>query len=166
MYRLNQVLEDGIFDWVTACLDSNVAVIWDKPDETRPEKPYCTLNILSGPFNVNTRGENSYKELDTYEYYFNKRFTLSVNIYGNEYTNKQIDYILNGTMLETKLQILRVAGLSIWGINGPNDISRPIDSEYELRNQLDIYFSYGELVEDITGEIHKVSLNGDIIELP
>jgi len=163
MYKLNQVLEDALFDWLVICVDSNVEIIWDKPDEERPRKPYCTLNIISGPVNVNTRGEYSYKELDTYEYYFNKRFTLSINIYGNEYINQQIDYILNGTMLESKLQILRAAGLSIWGVNGPNDISRPIDSGYEFRNHLDVHFSYGELVEDIPGSIETVSLNGTII---
>ena len=163
MYRLNQVLEDAIFDWVTSCISSNVELIWDKPDETRPAKPYCTLNIISGPVNVNIRGEYSYKTLDTYEYYFNKRFTLSINVYGNEYTNREIDYVLNGTMLESKLQTLRTAGLSIWGVNGPNDISRPIDSGYEQRDHLDVYFSYGEVIEDVPGEISTVSLNGTVI---
>ena len=55
MYRLSQEIEDAIYDWAVSCLGSGVNIIWDKPDEDRPEKPYCTLNILSGPFNVNTR---------------------------------------------------------------------------------------------------------------
>ena len=58
---------------------------------------------------------------------------------------------------------MRTAGLSIWGVNGPNDISRPIDSGYEQRDHLDVYFSYGEVIEDVPGEISTVSLNGTVI---
>jgi len=164
-YRLDSNLEDAIYDWAVDCLGSEVTVIWDKPEDTRPNKPYCTLNISTPPYNIGDRGENWYKSLDTWEYYFTKIFTLSVNIYGDEYVSQLMTNVYNGTFLETKLQTLRAEGMAIHNRIGPNDLSIPLETEFEFRNQLDIMISYGVLVSDIPGEISKVSVNGRDIEI-
>jgi hypothetical protein len=163
-YRLDQVKEDAIYDWAVASLGSSVKVIWDKPTAPRPELPYVTLNILGGPIQLGDRVARIYKELDTWTYQFKKRITLSINIFGYEdYLNK-IEILLNSLYLESKIEILNVAGLASWGYDGPIDMSLFRDTEWEFRAQADIFLSYGDDVDDIPREIQKIELNGEIIE--
>jgi len=165
-YRLDQVKEDAIYDWTVSSLGAGVNVIWDKPGEERPEKPYATLNIIGGPSLVGDRAEHKYKTLDTWEYNFVKKFTLSMNIYADNNHLNLMQKIINGTFLETKLQILQLKGLACWGYDGPADLSALIETEWEFRSHIDIFMSYAETVADIPGEIQKIELNGIDIEIP
>lgn len=166
-YRLNQEKEDAIYDFIVASCPS-ATVIWDKPNDTveRPVKPYITLNVIFGPEKIGDRGEFYYKELDTFTYKFVKKFTLSVNIYADSYYLNIMNDLINSLDLSSKLSILRLKGLAIWGKQGPNDIPEVVDTIWEQRSHLDIFMSYGETVDDIPGEIQKVELNGQIIEIP
>jgi hypothetical protein len=165
-YRLNQEKEDAIYDWAYASLDSEIPVIWDKPNAPRPVLPYLTLNIIGGPILIGDRPVKKYKELDTWTVQFKYRFTLSVNMFGYEDHLSKMNTLLHSLYLPSKIEILNLVGLANWGIDGPRDISALIDTEWEYRSQADIFMSYGEDIDDITGEIQKIELNEQIIEIP
>lgn len=163
-YRLDQAKEDAIYDWAVASLQGTT-VIWDKPTAPRPELPYVTLNIIGGPIKLANRTPFKYKELDTWTYYFKKRITLSINIFGYENHLNKIDTLLNSLELDSKIEILNNAGLACWGYDGPRDLSLQRDTEWEFRSQADIFLSYGENVDDVPGEVQSIELNGEIISI-
>lgn len=165
-YRLDQQKEDAIYDWAVASLGVGTPVIWDKPNAPRPELPYSTLNIIGGPIPVGDRPSRTYKELDTWTYHFKFRMTLSVNILGYSDHLTKMNTLLNSLYLPTKIEILNTVGLACWGVDGPRDLSVKMDTEWELRSHADIFLSYGEDVDDVPGEIQKIELNGQIIEIP
>jgi hypothetical protein len=165
-YRLDQMKEDAIYDWAVSSLGAGVNVIWDKPGSPRPDKPYATLNIPGGPLSVGDRVERKYKTLDTWEYNFVKKFTLSINIYADDDHLNLMQKIINGTFLDTKLEILQLKGLACWGYDGPRDLSALIETEWEFRSNIDIFISYGEAIEDIPMEIQKIEINEIDYELP
>jgi len=163
-YRLDQTKEDAIYDWAAASL-SGTQIIWDKPNAPRPMLPYVTLNIIGGPINLANKTPYKYKELDTWTYQFKKRITLSVNIFGYENHLNLIESLLDSLELDSKIEILNIAGLACWGYDGPIDLSIKRDTEWEFRSQADVFLSYGKNVDDIPGEVQSIELNGEIISI-
>lgn len=165
-YRLDQAKEDAIYDWAVASLGAGIPVIWDKPSTERPELPYVTLNIIGGPIPLGDRPASKYKELDTWTYQFKKRITLSIDFLGYSDHFNKMEILTNSLYLDTKIQILNLAGLACYGFEGPLDISEFVDTEWEFRSHSDVFLSYGEDIDDIPREIQKIELNGYIIEIP
>lgn len=164
-YRLDKDKEDAIYNWARASLGYNVVVIWDKPNAQRPALPYLTLCISGGPIQIGDRPVKKYKELDTWTYQFKYRITLSINLFGYSNYLFLMNQLLSSLHLETKIQILNNAGLAYWGVDGPIDLSSFRDTEWEYRSQADIFLSYGEDIDDKPGEIHKVEINGNVIDI-
>jgi len=165
-YRLDQAKEDGLYDWAVATLGVGTQVIWDKPNAPRPPLPYVTLNIIGGPIPLGARPACIYKELDTWTYKFKKRITVSINVFGYSDHLLKIQTLLDSLYLASKIEILNLVGLACYGYNGPMDLSRFIDTQWELRSQADIFLGYGKDVDDIAREIQSMSVNGQIIEIP
>jgi len=163
-YRLDQTKEDSIYDFVKDIVGSNVNVIWEEQGEDRPSKPYVSLCIISGPTKIGNRAEMTYKETDIYTRYFQKKFTLSVGVFANDNDGYIINNIQNSLYLESKLNILRNGGIAVWDQIGPFNVSKVIDDDWEYRSHLDIIMSYGENIDDETGEIRKVEVNSQIID--
>lgn len=164
-YRLDQTKEDAIYDWAIASL-VNIPVIWDKPNAPRPALPYVTLNIIGGPIPVGDRPVRRYKTLDTWTFYFKYRITLSINIFGYEDHLIKMNTMLNSLYLPSKIEILNLAGMACWGTDGPRDLSVLMDTEWEFRSHADVFLSYGKNVDDVPGEIQKLEVNGQIIQIP
>lgn len=165
-YRLDQAKEDAIYDWAVASLGVGVSVIWDKPSAPRPDIPYITLNIIGGPIPLGDRPANIYKSLDTWTHLFKKKITLSINVFGYEDHLQTNSTLVNALYLPSKIEILNLAGLACWGYDGPRDISKFVDTEWEFRSQTDIFLSYGDNIDDTHLEVQKIGLNSQIIEIP
>lgn len=162
--RLLESLENGIHNFATESLPSNVTVIWDKPGEDRPLKPYLTLNFSSGPRPIGKPGIK-YKSLDTWTYCWRKVITLSVSIVADSNYLNYLTQLLNGLDYEPYYEKLTEVGLASWGYEGPWDVSELIDSKYEFKANADITLSYGEDIDYVPGEIHSVNVNGQIVDI-
>lgn len=162
--RLNQTLEKGIYDWARLTLPDAVEIIWDRPGEDRPSKPYLVLNFLTGPIKVDG-AEVTYKETDVWTYTWRKRITLSVTIIADENYMTYMTQLLNSLDCESKYIELQKVGFACWGYDGPWDVSELIKSQYEFRVNANITLSYGEDIDYTDGEIHSVNLNGEIIDI-
>lgn len=162
--RLNQALEDGIYDWARLTLPSNVSIIWDKPGVPRPDKPYLLLNFSSGPVKVDG-GEMAYKQLDTWTYTWRKSIALSVSVIADEYYLRYMTQLLNSLDCELYYLELQKVGFACWGYDGPWDVTELIDSQFEFRVNASITLSYGEDIDYELGEIHSVNVNGNITDI-
>lgn len=159
-YRLDEVKENAIHSWAYTALGLDADnVIWDRPNAPRPDPPYALLNILSGPRKTGRAAEERYKELDTFVYAMRKEFTLTVGIYGGDGYLKQLGNLLDSLEKPSALTTLRQAGLACWGFEPPVDLSTLLDTQFEDRAAVDIFFAYGEAMEDdAVGRIESVNM--------
>lgn len=170
-YRISAMAERAIQDWAThavSCGDGywGGSVIWDKPSEDRPNKPYITLNFPAGPIPLGGPDKN-YHSLDTWAYTYRKAITLSLSVCANNAYMYYMNKILDSFYKECCYKYLRQAGLAYWRHYGPFDLSTLIDAEFEFRVNVDIVFSFGHVEYVKTGEIHKVKINDWLdIEIP
>lgn len=166
MSRINEDLENALYDFL-ASICSKFTVIWDKQDSQgsqkgiKPEGPYLTMNIISGPSKIGGSSE-TYKELDTFTYSHTFTFTLSIQSFAQNGHLEVLQDILSGTVLPTKLAILRKVGLAIWILGDPVDISSLRNTGHEMRGSLDIDFAYSVEIDDQPGEIQTVDIDGTL----
>ena len=171
MSRLNETFENAIYEFVASI--TGVDVIWDKQDALgsqkgkKPKLPYMTLNISAGPNKVSGSSEE-YKIVegtgvtDTFTYKHVKTFTLTINSHAKNGHLTLIGDIESGLDLPTKQVILRAAGLSVWNVGDPVDISVLQNTSHELRASIDIEMSYGVEIDDLPGEIQTVDIDGTL----
>ena len=167
-YRLDEVKEEAIFDFIVAASGFDEGqVIWDKQDVAGPRKAvkpdldFITMNISAGPSSQGTP-ELKYKELDTFELPFRRNFTLTINVISNLGWLSDAQKIADSKDLESKVSILRLAGISVLSAGDVLDISELLDTKHEGRATVDFFLSDCVTREDISGEIHKVGLTGTV----
>ena len=167
-YRLDEIKEEAIFDFIVAASGFDEGqVIWDKQDVAGPRKAvkpaldFITMNISAGPSSQGTP-EIIYKELDTYEMPFRRNFTLTINVISNLGWLSDAQKIADSKDLESKVSILRLAGISVLSAGDVLDISELLDTKHEGRATVDFFLSDCVVRDDITGEIHKVGLTGTV----
>lgn len=145
-----------------------LTVIWDKQstqdsiNAVLPALPFATMNINKIP---NKEGKPTIANIrsgDDYKYHFNKKLSLSVNIYADDMYLKYMETLTNNLEIENKLDILSAEGISVLSYSDPNDISELLESKYEFRCQVDIVMLYGHEVIETTGYIDTVEVDGDI----
>ena len=166
MSRLNTAKEKAIYDYVVAA--SGLAagnVIWDKQDiaSVRPERPaypFATLNISA--MSYIGAPEAAYKTTDKYEYTIRRAITISVNVFALSGWLDYVNKIAYGLELPTKQSILQAAGLAIHGHGQITDISSFLDTQHEGRGLVELSLSYGEVIEETTGEISEVDGTGTV----
>ncbi len=154
-YRIDESKELVLCNWVSSTL--GITTIWDRPGKDRPVLPYATLNFLGG-----SRSEGSpeeiYKTDDTFTYPARKVITFSVQIFAENGYLEYADDLINSLELPTVQDSLRVAGFAIRGHSDPLDISRLLDTKFEMRVAVDIFLAYEKDIDDIPGEIRRVSI--------
>ena len=154
-YRLNEAKELAIYNWASLVL--GITTIWDKPNAPRPALPYATLNF-SGGGRSEGAPEEIYKTTDTFTYPLRKVITLTVQIFAENSHLAYADTLVNSLSKPTVQDFLRSVGMAIRGHSDPMDISRLLDTKFELRAGIDIFLAYEQDIDDVTGEIQKVSI--------
>ncbi|HUU40704.1 MAG TPA: hypothetical protein VMW42_07180 [Desulfatiglandales bacterium] len=157
-YRLDETKELALYNWVSTTL--GITTIWDKPNNKasdRPALPYATLNFLGGSRSEGP-SEEIYKSDDTFTYPIRKVLTFSVQIFAENGYLEYADDLINSLSLPTIQDSLRVSGFAIRGHSDPLDISRLLDTKFEMRVAVDIFLAYEKDVDDVLGEIRRVSI--------
>jgi hypothetical protein len=171
MARLNQTLENTIYNWVVSAVSSKagITVIWDKQSSqgagqgVQPSEPFMTLNFISGPNKVGTPEQVDKPGVeDTITRIFRKTVTLSVQVFAFEDYLEIMSLVINATELDSKLDILRAQGIAIWGVSNINDLSELTEAQYRFRANIDIIIAYGEEIDDVTGQINTVEMTGQV----
>lgn len=172
MSRLNSSYEDAIVQWAYAVL--GIPVMWDfqdapstgrGPRRKQIKLPYATVGYVVGPRSSSFQYDLSYKEATTFTYKFYKDFTIAINIYAKESHMSLMESLINSVHLPTKKAVLREAGLSFWGNTDPLDLSELLDTKSQLRVVSDFDFAYRTDVEDATGLIEVVNIDGELDDI-
>lgn len=145
----------AIYNWFKDA--TGLTVIWDDQSGIRPEKPYGTLRVISGPAKVAGHDEQRVRQSDNkIEVSGIRVFTVSCNIYGANALSlmSQADAWLGHLVT---LEAFRAAGLAVVRNERIQNLTRLMDTGFESRAQMDVVFSTASvLVDDITGIIETV----------
>jgi len=167
-YRINQVVEDALILWAQNELGPTIPVIWDKQDDyrstngKRPHLPFVTFNIISGPARVGGEigaASRVHSGTDTWTMKFRKKFVLTINVYAENAHLETAQKLFDSLYKDTVLQTLRNAGVAIWTITDPTDISALLETGHELRATFDVTVSFAYEVIDAPVEIRKVKIS-------
>lgn len=139
---------------------SEQTTIWEDQSEQRPDGPYCSLKIISGPGRIGTdqfeKGEG-----DTFSVSGLREFTLSVNIFRVDAFDKA--HYLNSSIEEPMiLARFQDAGIAYINATPVRDLSRLMGPRYESRGQFDVRFRIADTIESDPGMIETVELEDDL----
>jgi hypothetical protein len=160
MSLLLSEVKDIIYDWVVSysidgCFTESVEphVIWAEQTGEQPEPPYITLKVINN-LDVGVKANYTY-ENDTLSYHKQKSLTLSVNMYGSD----AMDVL---TRLDDSLSLPEVRQyfidnqLSPYDTSGVKDITVFLDTVYESRANLDIFFYYARSIVSKNKNINTI----------
>lgn len=150
-------LQNSIYAWANANSPIDVPVIWYYPNAPMPETTYISLNIttfnkmawdyiprpLDDPGNVTLKGD--------------REITLNVQCYGIN-PMQILENLRTSVQTEIVKNLLNADGLAYFGTESIIDLTSLVDSRYESRASVDMYFRIGQQYSDILGTIATVEV--------
>lgn len=161
-FKLSLEIEDAIYEWLNEVLE--MPVIWDKQNAPRPDPPYAFLDIITGPNPIATQDEMFSHEDGTFEITGLREFTLSINVIAKNAFHKmqQVQISLNRPKF---LEQLQLAGLAMINYSSVNDLSELLETDYEVRAQMDVRFYMVSTFSDREiNTIEKVEIKSEVQE--
>ncbi len=153
-------VKDIIYDWVVqysidACFKEQVEphIIWAEQTGPQPEPPYLTLKVISNP-DVGVKAPFTY-ENDTLSYEKQKSLTLRVNMYG-ENAMEVLSKLDDSLSLPEVREYFIKNELSAYDTAGVFDTTVFLDTIYEQRATLDVFFYYGQSIVSKVKSINTV----------
>ncbi|NQY74604.1 MAG: hypothetical protein HRT90_07560 [Candidatus Margulisbacteria bacterium] len=145
-FKLNEI-QDIIFYWVSAyskisptLIENERHIIWEEQDSPQPDSPYITLKIISGPDRVGSSDEFLFDE-SSHRFSLDgiRSITLSIQVYGT----RSHDIL---SRLQASLEFPEVGDyfrskmISMYDYSGISDISAELDTVFEKRTHMDVFF--------------------------
>lgn len=140
-YRINATFEKALFDWIDAV--SSLTVIWDKPNNPRPDADYICLSI-SSPVKNESKPALSYDTSAVYTHHFKKSFVLSVKVFSNNNSSELISDIDDSRFLQTYKLALEAQGLGIRENLGTTDITSQLEDKFQFATNTDYLIVFGK----------------------
>lgn len=147
-----------LHDWAAEITDQ--VTIWEDQSEQRPDGPYNSLKITSGPGRIGTdqfeKGEGEKFAVSGL-----REFTLSVNIFRVDAFAKA--HYLNSS-IEEPMILIRFQDIGMAYINATpiRDLTRLMGPRYESRSQFDVRFRIADTIESDPGIIESVVIEDEI----
>lgn len=180
-----EVFEDAIQAWMSEATD--LQTIWSDQSKPRPDYPYSSLNITSGPDAVSPFWEHR-EETDLTRTGREIKitvcvlcqFSISCQIYVSNTDAKNpklnsrslMTRALAALAFPTELEKLHIAGISVINKNSVSNINELIKDKYVSRSNMDVVFGAALNADDYVTYIQKVQLKSNslgidtIVEIP
>jgi hypothetical protein len=156
-----QAIENTIQGWVKDQTD--LPVIWEDQSEARPDGPYGSVRMLTGPLR---KGHDEFQKGEDPEKFQTsglREFSVSVNIYRAEAFSKCSH--LHSTIEDVLiLDTFRAAGLAYIAASAVRNLTKLSGSRYESRFQFDVRFRLTDVNESDPGLIEHVEIEDEIID--
>lgn len=155
-------LKDCIYDWVRAWVPVNTNIIFEKENARRLPPPLVTINLITGPVKY---GQDELRNVSggNFRSHGQRRITASVKTYG-------IGYLENITTLQASLSLpgvrgnFRVKGFSFLMSEGIADISSQLETGYENRASLDVFFGLRTVLDEEIGYIESTEITPTVTD--
>lgn len=135
---------------------SGQQTIWEDQSEQRPDGPYNSLKITSGPGRIGT-DQFEKRNDDKFQTSGLREFTLSVNIFRADAFSKahNLNSSIEGVMILERFQAIGMAYINATPIR---DLTRLMGPRYESRYQFDIRFRIADTIVSDPGLIENVEI--------
>ena len=166
-----ETFEDAIQAWMSR--STGLQTIWSDQSKPRPDYPYASLNITSGPDEVSPLWEDR-EETDLSRVGREVKhtvcvlceFTISCQTYVNNRSGKDpkanarffMTKAKAGLALPSELALLHAAGISVVRKNPILNIDAIVKDKYTSRVNMDVVFGAALNADDYTTYIQKVQL--------
>lgn len=145
--------------------DENWTVVYSEEisgrDAPRPQKPYLTLKIISGPRKVH---EDDLRKNDdgTFEIVGQRAFTLSLQAYGPNCLDRLDDLSIALDDPDHFYQLKQDADIAVTNRGNVLDVSTKLATGYEKRGSLDIVFNSSKNKVTEIDRIEGVEISGEV----
>lgn len=152
-------IQNAIYNWFTSV--TKVPAIWAEQEGGKPERPYATLKLITGPVKINGRDDMVYVSEGKFNLKGDRRITCSINVFG---LNAHDILALARDSLDDPRVVdsLFAKGLSIWDEGDPTDITLKLETHWETRAQMDTVFGLASEYEVDIGIIEHVEIEGTV----
>ena len=169
---LTKNILDAWYNYAVSLVNDDVTVIFSDElygkDAPRPQLPYMTLKIISGPQSKTIDSMTKKNAQGTFDLIDVERYTLSVQMFGSEKADDfaYIDILKsfkNQLSNPDRLEQLRAEGdIGIQSRGTVKDISALLKTGFERRATLDIIFLSSNIEEVGLESIEKVQISGKL----
>lgn len=133
-------------------------------DAPRPQLPYMSYKITSPGV---ARGEADFDYTGTgtlFNYGQQLKMTVSFQLYAKDQDEAYSLMCLFQQSLnkQTVLEQFRVFGLAVWDFGNVADLTALLNTGYEARTQLDVFFGLASNLTDDQGAIESVVIEGTL----
>lgn len=156
---LFQEIKDAIYTWASSNVTAQV--IWAEQEGPRPERPYLTLKLITGP--TKTMAIDNFKyDNDLTKFVLNgdRSVVLSINAFGNDAFDL-LATLQNSLDDPTVIDELFENSLSILDDGDIRDVTLALETSFETRAVMEVTFGYAHKRETSVVDIQKVELEGD-----
>ena len=150
-----------IYAVLSKYLQNGTTLIWEKQGQPRPEKPFATMNLLTGPISV-AHDEEIIDDDGATAISGLRELTLSVNFFG---ANAQVALagLITKMGFPTARELFMQENLVFIDAKGPRDLSALMENKFETRAQADFRFRITDYdVDTETTYIETVVLENGI----
>lgn len=151
-------IKDAVYNWFTTV--TGVTAIWSDQEGPRPERPYCSLKIISGPVKPNGTDDLKYVSGDRFALKGDRVYTCSINVYGQD-AHDILSTARDSLDSPTVIDSLFKDGISVLDEGDIQDVTLKLETHFETRAQMDFIFQVGNVFETDIGIVEKVELEGD-----
>lgn len=158
-------IKTGIYQWVSAVHPNPVTVIWDEPEGPRPADPSVRLSFISPPSRIGMDELRPADAEDGFRIVGPREMLLSVTAHG-ENSDSLVSDLEDSVSDPTKMEILKVSGISILYNSKARDVTVAIETKYDKRTQMDFTLLATKDTEIQVGEIREVSITTNVGGIP
>jgi len=142
--------------------DEAWSAIWEEQSEARPERPYASLKIISGPLRKGS-DQTSPGAVGTFITSGPREFTLSINAYGPE-SLERISKLMSEIEKMSMVAYFKAAGVACIKSGDVRDLTRLTGTRSESRHQFDVRFRTVDNITEAPGIIESVEVTNNILE--
>lgn len=149
-------LQNALYSWASSIAIMR-PVIWYYPNAPRPERSYISLNITT--FNQVGRDyiPRPTDNLGNVLLKGDREFTLNIQAYG-EQPFQTLENLRTSLQKQSVINYLHSQGLAYFGQESIIDITTLLDSRFEQRASMDVYFRIAQTLEDELGVITTIEI--------
>lgn len=150
-------IKTSFYQWATSVLPVGTPVIYLFENAPRPKDPYVTLHIQSFSQIGWDYVTPPLSSLGSNEILGDRELTLSIQAYGSD-AMALLEILRISLQKDFVLDSLRSSGVAFVDWGNVADITALVDSRFEKRAALDLFFRVGQSDTDNVGAIESVEL--------
>lgn len=157
----DESLRKALYSWIIKFVDNGVTVFWENQAEQRPQKPYVSMNFLTGPIKTGTDDWETNGD-GTTRVSGPRQVNFSINYFGQQAMGKlsRVQGSFELPSCPVYFNPLKMAYISDSGVR---DLTQVQENRFETRAQMDVRFStIAEMTDTTTDIIETVVLENEL----